>query len=147
MSSSACNALKFFSVESSSVKLQFTIDIFFKTAVLRKLFDIRFSYKHSNFSRVCLLVKMASKTVTRSICLPNTKPTQTSLQTNRKQSFKKDFPQHSNDTTPPSWLNEIGKVLLFQDIFHVLVCQSIILHFDIWRLSHVVSWSVGMPRD
>ena len=31
--------------------------------------DIRFSYKHCtcNFSRVCLLVKMASKTVTRSI--------------------------------------------------------------------------------
>ena len=26
------------------------------------LFDIRFSYKHCNFSRVCLLVKMASKT-------------------------------------------------------------------------------------
>ena len=41
--------------------------IFFKTAVLRKLFDIRFSYRHRNFSRVCLLVKMASKTVTRSI--------------------------------------------------------------------------------
>ena len=33
---------------------------FFRTAVLRKLFDIRFSY-------ICLLVKMASKTVTRSI--------------------------------------------------------------------------------
>ena len=29
--------------------------------------EIRFSYKHCNFSRVCLLVKMASKTVTRSI--------------------------------------------------------------------------------
>ena len=28
---------------------------------------IRFSYKHCNFSRVCLLVKIASKTVTRSI--------------------------------------------------------------------------------
>ena len=41
--------------------------MFSKTAVLRKLFDIRFSYKHCNFSRVCLLVKMASKTVTRSI--------------------------------------------------------------------------------
>jgi len=41
--------------------------MFFKTAVLRKLFDIRFSYKHCNFSRVCLLVKMVSKTVTRSI--------------------------------------------------------------------------------
>ena len=40
---------------------------FFRTAVLRKLFDIRFSYRHRNFSRVCLLVKMASKTVTRSI--------------------------------------------------------------------------------
>ena len=35
--------------------------------IQEKLFDIRFSYKHSNFSRVCLLVKMASKTVTRSI--------------------------------------------------------------------------------
>ena len=35
---------------------------FFRTAVLWKLFDIRCSYKHCNFSRVCLLVKMASKT-------------------------------------------------------------------------------------
>ena len=49
------------------LQLQFTIDIFFRTVVLRKLFDIRFSYKHCNFSRVCLLVKMALKTVTRSI--------------------------------------------------------------------------------
>ena len=40
---------------------------FFRTAVLRKLFDIRFSYKHCNFLPVYLLVKMASKTVTRSI--------------------------------------------------------------------------------
>ena len=38
-------------------------------SVLRKLFDIRFSYKHCNFSHVCLLVKMASKTVTRSIAV------------------------------------------------------------------------------
>ena len=43
------------------------VHIFFRTAVLRKLFHIRFSYKHCNFSRICLLVKMASKTVTRSI--------------------------------------------------------------------------------
>ena len=41
--------------------------MFFKAAILRKLFDIRFSYKHRNFSHVCLLTKMASKTVTRSI--------------------------------------------------------------------------------
>ena len=38
---------------------------FFRTAVIRKSFDIRFSYKHC--SHVCLLVKMASKTVTRSV--------------------------------------------------------------------------------
>ena len=38
---------------------------FFGTAILRKLFEIRFSYKHCNFARVCLLVKMASETVTR----------------------------------------------------------------------------------
>ena len=51
-----------------SVKLKFTIHVFFEpTAVLRKLFDIRFSYKHCNFSRDCLLVKMTSKTITRSI--------------------------------------------------------------------------------
>ena len=49
------------------MKLQFTNHIFFRTAILRKLFEIRFSYKHCNFARVCLLVKMASKTVTRSI--------------------------------------------------------------------------------
>ena len=40
---------------------------FFRRAVLRKLFDIRFSHNHCNFSRVSLLAKMASKTVTRSI--------------------------------------------------------------------------------
>ena len=37
---------------------------FLRKAFLRKLFDIRFSYKHCNFLRaVCLLVKKASKTV------------------------------------------------------------------------------------
>ena len=40
---------------------------FFRTAVVRKLFNIRFSFKNCNFSRVCLLVKMVLKTVTRSI--------------------------------------------------------------------------------
>ena len=38
---------------------------FLRTAVLRKLFDIKLSYKLSKFSHGCLLVKMASKTVTR----------------------------------------------------------------------------------
>ena len=46
---------------------------FFRTVVLRKLFEIRFSYKHCHFSRVCLLVKMASKTVTRSIKISSIK--------------------------------------------------------------------------
>ena len=40
---------------------------FFRTAILQKLLGITFSYKHCNFSHVYLLVKMASKTVTRSI--------------------------------------------------------------------------------
>ena len=44
---------------------------FFRKAVMQKLFDIRFSCKHCNFSRICLLFKIASKTVTRSI-LPHT---------------------------------------------------------------------------
>ena len=49
----------------------FSLQLIFllRTAVLRKLFDIRFSYKHCNFSHVCLLVKVASKTVTKSINL------------------------------------------------------------------------------
>ena len=53
---------KFFLAQSFVLQLQFTSHIFFRTAILRKSFDIRFSYKHCNFSHVCLLVKMASKT-------------------------------------------------------------------------------------
>ena len=62
----AYNALNFFSRIVRSETSKFTIHIFFMTAVLRKLFDIRFSYKHCNFARGCLLDKMASKTVIRS---------------------------------------------------------------------------------
>ena len=41
--------------------------LFFRiAAVLRKLFDFRFSYKHCNFSRGWLPVEIASKTVIRS---------------------------------------------------------------------------------
>ena len=53
--------------QSFALYLQFAIDIFFRTAFLRKLLEITFSFKHCNFSRVFLLVKMASKTMTRSI--------------------------------------------------------------------------------
>ena len=56
--------------------------------------------------------------------LPGAKPAKISLQTNKKQGFKKDFPQHFDDTTPPIRLNEIRKVRLFQDIFHVLVVSQ-----------------------
>ena len=41
------------------------IFFFFSTGVLRKLCDIRCSYKHCKFSRGWLLVKMASKTAIR----------------------------------------------------------------------------------
>ena len=50
---------------SDNFSLHFTV--FFKTDVLRKLFDIGFSYKHCNFTPTCLLVKMASKAVIRPI--------------------------------------------------------------------------------
>ena len=68
MSSSACNALNFFSSRIlRSEALIYNSHFFLNSRFKRKLFDIRFSYKHRNFSRVCLFVKMASKTVTRSI--------------------------------------------------------------------------------
>ena len=47
----------------------------------------------------------------------------TNKQTKNKV-LKKVFPQHFNDTTPPIRLNEIRKVLLFQDIFHVLIVSQ-----------------------
>ena len=53
--------------QSFALLLSFTIDILFRTAILWTLVDIRVSYNHCNISRVCLLVKMASKTLTRSI--------------------------------------------------------------------------------
>ena len=65
-SSSACNALTFFSRILRSEAFVYN-SYFFRPAVLRKIIDIRFSYKHCKFSRVCLLVKMPSKTVTRYI--------------------------------------------------------------------------------
>ena len=57
----------FFSKILGSEALVYNSYFFFRTAVLRKSFGIRFSYKDCNFSRVCLIVKMASKTVTRPI--------------------------------------------------------------------------------
>ena len=61
------NALNFFSrILIRSEALVYNSCFFFRTAVLRKLLDIRFSYKHCNFSRGCVLVMMASKTMTRS---------------------------------------------------------------------------------
>ena len=60
---------KFFSKILCFLASVYNFFFFLQKAVMRKLFDIRFSYKHCSFSRVCLLVKMASKTVTRSILL------------------------------------------------------------------------------
>ena len=54
-------------VASFAVYPKFTIPTFFRTAVLRKLFDIRFVCKHCYFSRSCLPDKIATRTVTRSI--------------------------------------------------------------------------------
>ena len=68
---SACNALKFFYYRILKTEaLVYNSYIFFPIAVLWKLFDIRFSYTHCNFSRVCLPVKMALKTVTSPLSKP-----------------------------------------------------------------------------
>ena len=65
-------APKFVSNILCCVALFYNSIVFFRTAVLRKLFDIRISYKLYNFLSGCLLVKMASKTVTSSI-LPHSR--------------------------------------------------------------------------
>ena len=49
------------------VALVYNLYFFFQADVLRRWFDIGFSYKHCNFTPACLPVKMASKTVIRPI--------------------------------------------------------------------------------
>ena len=58
---------KFFSLKSFSLCQKFQIHEFFRSDVLWKLFDTGFPYKYCYFEPVCLLVKMASKTVIRPI--------------------------------------------------------------------------------
>ena len=70
---------KFFRTILCFVALVYNWYIFFRTTVLRKLFDIRFSHKHCNFPLVYLLVKMASKTMTRSVRMINRKKLKLSI--------------------------------------------------------------------
>ena len=49
--------------------LEFSIHDCFKTRMLLEIFDAQFSYKLSYFEPLCLLNKMAAKTVKRSIIL------------------------------------------------------------------------------
>ena len=44
---------------------RFSLQFFSKQPYYENYFTYRFSYKHSNFSHSCLLVKMACKTVTK----------------------------------------------------------------------------------
>ena len=52
---------------SSLPTLKFSIYNFFKTKVLLKIYDAELPYKLSYFEPLCLLAKMAAKTVTRSM--------------------------------------------------------------------------------
>ena len=63
-----------------------TIHEFFSSDVLWKLFDIGFPYKHCYFKPVCLLVKMASKTVIRPIYMS------VLMSAMRFQSSRRNFP-------------------------------------------------------
>ena len=51
----------------SLVTLEFSIHNFFKTGMLLEIFDAEFPYKLSYFDPLCLLNKIAAKTVKRSI--------------------------------------------------------------------------------
>ena len=66
------------------------IHIFFRTPVLRK-FDITFSYKHCNFSRNCLLVKMAGKTVTHKVFSSDTKHIKQNILAKRINRINRDL--------------------------------------------------------
>ena len=53
----------------SLVTLEFSIHNFFKIRMLLEIFDAEFPYKLSYFEPLCLLNKMAAKTVKRSLVL------------------------------------------------------------------------------
>ena len=61
---------------SSLVTLKFSVHNFFKTRVLSKIFEAEFPYKRSYLGPLCLLAKMAAKTVIRPIVpkLKNNEP-------------------------------------------------------------------------
>ena len=67
--SGTATSLHFFPLKSFSLCQKFPIHKFFRSDVLWKLFDIGFPYRHCTviLRRVCLPIKMPSKTVIRSI--------------------------------------------------------------------------------
>ena len=67
MLSYAATCLKILVFSFSLVILEFSIHNFFKTRILLEIFDAEFPYKLSYFEPLCLLNKMATKTVKRSI--------------------------------------------------------------------------------
>ena len=83
---------------------------FFRTAVLRKLFDMRFSYKHCNFSRVCLLfwififtirlgnAKEDLKNTARKVKITKLFPDSLKFRKVRRQSFTQVFIKARNIT-------------------------------------------------
>ena len=54
---------KILAFSSSLVTLSFSVQNFFYTRVLLKIFDTEFPYKLSYFEPLCLLAKMAAKTM------------------------------------------------------------------------------------
>ena len=69
---------------------------------------------------VVLVVKVLSRVCSPSIRLPNAKPAK--IQANRKQGFKKDFPQHFNHATFSIECKVFFSV--FRDIVHVLIVSQ-----------------------
>ena len=98
---------------------------FFQNSRLRKLFDIRLSYKHCNFSLVYLLVKMASKTVTRSIVFMGDSKHELST-INMLFSLKQNYTTTSKTTTSPQWPLSFVRKEAVVERFDITVIPSII---------------------
>ena len=107
------------------VALVYSWYFFFQKSRFQKLFDIRFSYTHCKFSHVCLLVKMASKMVTRSVKLNKSHfvPSENlkNIRLNRIYSF-----EYSYDIWSEERLLKIQKEIIFSALTKAITLTKLI---------------------
>ena len=86
--------------------------MFLRTAVLRKLFDFRFSYKHCNFSRVCLFAP--SETQGQSVGLGGKAGRKFSSMGKRATGYRLslNYFQKFKRMPPPDWAQEMPCIIV-----------------------------------